>query len=52
MLEGVGMLDGQTVGQAVEASPIICSVATVFALICARLFKRGPVEAAMRQVTG
>lgn len=51
-LEALGMLGGQTVAQAVWASLLFCAFATVYALLWARWFKRGPIEALMRKVAG
>lgn len=51
-LEALGMLGGQTVAQAVGASLLFCFAATVYALIWARWFKRGPIEAMMRKLAG
>lgn len=51
-LEALGMLGGQTVAQAVGASLLFCFVATVYALMWARWFKRGPIEAVMRKLAG
>ncbi len=51
-LEALGMLGGQTVRQAVGASLLFCFAATIYALIWARWFKRGPIEAAMRKIAG
>lgn len=51
-LEALGMLGGQTVAQAVGASFLFCFAATVYALIWARWFKRGPIEAMMRRLAG
>ncbi len=51
-LEALGMLGEQTVAQAVGASLLFCFAATVYALIWARWFKRGPIEAAMRKLAG
>lgn len=51
-LEALGMLGGQTVGQAVGASLLFCFAATTYALIWAQWFKRGPIEAAMRKIAG
>ncbi len=51
-LEALGMLGGQTVAQAVGASLLFCFAATVYALIWARWFKRGPIEAMMRKIAG
>lgn len=51
-LEALGMLGGQTVAQAVGASLLFCFAAAVYALIWARWFKRGPIEALMRKLAG
>lgn len=51
-LEALGMLGAQTVAQALGASLLFCFAATVFALIWARWFNRGPIEAIMRKVAG
>jgi len=51
-LEALGMLGGQSVAQAMVASTVFCFAATVYALIWARWFKRGPIEALMRKVAG
>lgn len=52
MLETLGMLGGQTVGQAVAASLLFCAIATLYAWLWSRWFKRGPVEALMRRTAG
>lgn len=49
-LEALGLLGGQTVGQAVGAAALFCLCATIYALIWIRWFKRGPIEAFMRKV--
>lgn len=51
-LEALGMFGGQTVTQTVGASVLFCIATTVYALIWARWFKRGPIEAAMRKIAG
>lgn len=51
-LEALGMLEGQTIALAVGASLLFCLMATAYAMIWARWFKRGPVEAAMRTIAG
>jgi uncharacterized protein len=51
-LEALEMLGGQTVAQAVGASFLFCFAATIYAFIWAHLFKRGPIEAAMRKLAG
>lgn len=52
LLEALGLLGGQSVGQAVAAALLFCAGATVYALVWARWFRRGPVEALMRRVAG
>jgi len=51
-LEALGMIGGQTVAQAVWASVLFCAAATVYALVWARWFKRGPIEEGMRRLAG
>ncbi|MEZ5627515.1 MAG: heparan-alpha-glucosaminide N-acetyltransferase domain-containing protein [Rhodocyclaceae bacterium] len=51
-LEALGMLGGQTVTAAVAAASLFCAAALVYAWCWSRAFKRGPVEAAMRQLAG
>lgn len=51
-LEALGMLGGQTIGQSLVASLLFCVLATIYALIWARWFKRGPIEALMRVSAG
>ncbi len=51
-LEALGMLGGQSLAQAVTASLIFCVVATLYAVLWSRWFKRGPIEALMRLVAG
>lgn len=51
-LEALGMLGGQTIGQALSASLLFCGLATLYALIWKRWFKRGPIEAMMRKLAG
>ncbi len=51
-LEALDMLGGQTVSKAIGAALLFCFVATVYAMIWARWFKRGPIEAAMRKLAG
>lgn len=52
ILEALGRLGGQTVGQAVGASVLFCLAATMYAWIWAQWYKRGPIEALMRKVAG
>ena len=51
-LEALGQLGGQTVAQAVLAAVTFCAAATFYAMIWARWFKRGPIEALMRKAAG
>ncbi|MFT5061251.1 MAG: hypothetical protein ACI9AX_001579 [Polaromonas sp.] len=51
-LEALGKICGQTVAQAVWATVIFCGAATVYALVWARWFKRGPIEDGMRRLAG
>lgn len=51
-LEAMGLLGGRSAGEAVLAALIFCALATLYALLWARWFKRGPVEALMRRVAG
>ncbi|WP_445476760.1 DUF418 domain-containing protein [Marinobacter nauticus] len=51
-LEGLGMLGGQSLVTALFASALFCVIATIYALIWHRFFKRGPIEALMRRVAG
>jgi len=44
-LEAMGLLGGQTVGQAICAALAFCAAATVYAFLWAKWFKRGPIEA-------
>lgn len=52
VLEAMGMLGGQSVGQSVAASALFCLTATIYAVNWANWFKRGPIEALMRKVAG
>ena len=51
-LDALGMLGGQSLGVSVGASVVFCALATVYAWLWARVFKRGPIEAAMRAIAG
>jgi uncharacterized membrane protein YeiB len=51
-LEALNLLGGQPLSTAVLASLIFCALATVYAFVWAKLFKRGPIEAVMRKVAG
>ena len=52
VLEAMGLLGGQSRAAAVLASLLFCAVATIYALIWKRFFRRGPIEALMRGVAG
>ncbi|MDJ0628296.1 MAG: DUF418 domain-containing protein [Rhodobacter sp.] len=51
-LEALGMLGGQTINQAVVASLVFCLVATIYAFLWSKVFKRGPIETLMRKLAG
>ncbi|MEM8853472.1 MAG: DUF418 domain-containing protein [Pseudomonadota bacterium] len=51
-LEELGLLGGQSLSAALMASAAFCALATVYAYVWSRRFKRGPVEAVMRRVAG
>lgn len=51
-LEVLGMLGGQSIASAFFASLAFCALATVYALLWSRKFKRGPIEELMRKVAG
>jgi uncharacterized membrane protein YeiB len=51
-LEALGMLGGQSLSAAVVASLLFCLFAISYAAIWSKFFKRGPIEAAMRGITG
>ena len=51
-IEALGMLGGQTLGQALAAAVLFCLIATVYAAIWAQFFKRGPIEMLMRKLAG
>lgn len=51
-LEALGMLGNQTISTSFIASVLFCVIAIIYALIWARFFKRGPIEALMRKVAG
>lgn len=51
-LEALGLLGGQSVNQAVIAALLFCLAATLYAYLWAKVFKRGPIEAAMRKLAG
>ncbi len=51
-LEAMGMLGDQSLSSAVAAAALFCLVAIVYAFLWSRVFRRGPVEAAMRKIAG
>ena len=51
-LEALGRLGGQTTAQAFTAALVFCALSTLYAWLWSRGFKRGPVEAIMRQIAG
>lgn len=52
VLEALGRLGGQSAQQALVAALLFSFAATLYAWIWARVFKRGPIEAAMRRLAG
>ena len=52
LLEALGMIGGQTGELALLAAALFCLMATVYAALWTRWFKRGPLEALMRRVAG
>ena len=52
ILEALGMLRGQSITAAVIAAVLFCTVATIYALLWARWFRRGPIESLMRTLAG
>ena len=52
LLDAFGRLGGQTVAEAVWAAVAFCLIATVFAWLWAKKFKRGPIETVMRSIAG
>lgn len=52
ILEALGMLGGQSITAAVISAVLFCTVATIYALLWARWFRRGPIEALMRTLAG
>lgn len=52
MLEGLGMLGGQSILNVLIAAFIFCIMAVVYAYFYSQLFKRGPIETLMRKMTG
>lgn len=51
-LEALGFLGGQTIEMALVASFLFCLMASFYAFFWSRSFKRGPIEALMRQLAG
>ena len=52
ILEALGMLGGQSITVAVTAAVLFCVVATIYSLLWARWFRRGPLETLMRTLAG
>ena len=52
VLEAIGLLGGQSITTAVAVALLFCLTATVYALLWARRFKRGPIETLMRTLSG
>ena len=52
ILEALGLLGGQSIQAAVIAAVLFCAVATIYAWLWARRFRRGPIEALMRILAG
>ena len=52
ILEELDMLGNQTVEASLKASLMFCLSATIYALLWARIFKRGPIEVMMRKLAG
>ncbi len=51
-LEALGLLGGQTAEAAFAAALLFCLLATLFASVWARRWKRGPMEMLMRRLAG
>ena len=51
-MEALNLLGGQTLSTAVIAAVLFCAVATIYAFVWVKMFKRGPIEAVMRMVAG
>ncbi len=51
-LEVLGMLGNQTLATSVSASLLFCFIATVYAALWSKRFRRGPIEALMRHTAG
>ncbi len=51
-LEMLGLLEGQSITTAVLAAGLFCILATIYALLWSRIFRRGPIENIMRKATG
>ncbi|MCY4461350.1 MAG: DUF418 domain-containing protein [Albidovulum sp.] len=52
ILETLVMRGGQSITVAVVAAVLFCAVATIYALLWRRWFRRGPIEVLMRTLTG
>lgn len=51
-LQALNMIGNQGLSVAVGAALIFCSLATLYALLWGKYFKRGPIEAFMRKLAG
>jgi len=49
-IEALGMLGDQPELTAFIAAILFCATALIYALVWARFFKRGPIEALMRKI--
>ena len=52
VMEATGLLGGQSITTAVAAALVFSLIATVYAFLWARRFKRGPIETLMRTLAG
>ncbi len=52
VLEGLGMLDGQSAETAIIAASLFIIVSVIYVMVWSRFFKAGPFEWLMRRVTG
>lgn len=52
IIEELGLLGDQPLSTALVAALIFCALATAYAFVWSKTFKRGPIEALMRRVAG
>ncbi|MCG8429410.1 MAG: DUF418 domain-containing protein, partial [Chromatiales bacterium] len=52
VLDGLGLLGGQSIESALVAASVFCAATVVYALFWSRYFKHGPIETAMRRIAG